>query len=121
MKKLSITKVTEEQIVFSDYSYISFYHTPDCCEDNYADFCQLDDIARASEYTLPLQFEKCEGGFRFGDKYRMFFVPCYSAQNGYYSDQVDIYYSTPVTRNDGNIVKWVTKQVLDVECEWLMC
>ena len=121
MKKLGIIKVTEEKIVFSDDSYISFYHEPDCCEDNYADFCQLDDIARASVYTLPLKFESCEGGFRFGDKYRMFFVPCYSAQNGYYSSDIDVYYSTPVRRDDGNIETWVTKHVLNTECEWLMC
>ena len=32
-------------------------------------------------------------GFRFGDNQAMFFVPCYSEQNGYYSSDVDIYYN----------------------------
>ena len=119
MKKVSIIKVTEEQIVFSDYSYIFCSHEQDCCENNYADFLQIDDLAKVCTYLLPLRFESCEGGFRFGNKYRLFFVPCYSVQNGYYSSDIDVYYSTPVTREDGNIETWVTKHVLNTDGEWI--
>ena len=38
--------------------------------------------------------ENNDFGFRFGsDHVNMFFVPCYSVQNGYYNSAVDIYYN----------------------------
>lgn len=41
-----------------------------------------------------MRFEFVDGsGFRFGDNRMMHFVPCYSDQNGYYSDEIDIYYN----------------------------
>lgn len=94
MKTVKITSITDEAIEFSDGSRITFDHEQDCCEWNYADFEQLDDLARAYTFQLPLRFEAIKGsGFRFGDSRRMFFVPCYSEQNGYYTDEIDIYYS----------------------------
>lgn len=93
-KKIKITSITDERITFSDNSCITFDHDQDCCEYNYADFEQLDSIARAHRFQLPLRFEAVEGsGFRFGDESRMYFVPCYSEQNGYYTDEIDIYYT----------------------------
>lgn len=90
--EVTITEVTDEYIKFSNGSKITFDHEQDCCEYNYADFEQLDDLARNATFTLPLSFEESDYGFRFGNEYKMFFVPCYSEQNGYYSNDVDIYF-----------------------------
>lgn len=89
-----ITIINNEKIKFSDGSIITFDHPQDCCEWNYADFEQLDDIARNYEFKGEMLFEDVdESGFKFGDSRRMFFVPCYSEQNGYYTDEIDIYYN----------------------------
>jgi hypothetical protein len=92
MKKIKIVEVGEERLVFSDGVDIYSFHEPDCCEYNYADFSQIDDIAKEWEFIHPIIFERCEYGFRFGNKNKMVFVPCYSNQSGYYSYSVDIYY-----------------------------
>ena len=92
--KRKIYEVTDEYVVFSDGSIITFNHDQDCCEDNYADFNQLDDLARSYTFCGKMLFEAVENsGFKFGDSRRMFFVPCYSEQNGYYTDEIDIYYN----------------------------
>lgn len=91
---MKIVKVNDEAIIFDNGNEITFEHCADCCEWNYADFKQLDDIARATEFDPNLKFEMVEGsGFRFGNKNKMFFVPCYSEQNGYYSSDLEIYYN----------------------------
>lgn len=104
-----IKDVTEDMILFDDGAKITFYHKQNCCEWNYADFEQLDDIARMTDFdTDNMVFEEVEdAGFRFGNENKMFFVPCYSYQNGYYSANVDILYNE--------------KQVLDVYCEERFC
>lgn len=90
---MKIIEITDESIIFEDKSCITFDHDQDCCEYNYADFNQLDDLARSHDYKFPLKFEAIEdSGFKFGDDSFMAFVPCYSEQNGYYSADVDIYY-----------------------------
>lgn len=84
---------TEGQYIYFDNGYtLSADHEPDCCECNYADFDQINDLARAYDFDVnSIQINKFEGsGFTFGDGYRQFFVPCYSEQNGYYSDDIDI-------------------------------
>lgn len=88
-----ILEATSEHILFSDGTEITYDHNQDCCENNYADFEQIDDIARSTIFdTDKLRYEPVDGyGFRFGNEGNMFFVPCYSKQNGYYSDEVDIY------------------------------
>ena len=90
-----ITLVNDEEILFSDGSKITFEHIKDCCEYNIADFSQLDDIARSTEFdTSNMIFEAVpDSGFRFGNPNKMFFVPCYSYQNGYYSDEIDILFN----------------------------
>lgn len=90
-----ITEVNSEMILFEDGSKITFDHDQDCCEDNYADFEQIDDIAKNTDFdTNNMLFESVDGsGFRFGNENKMFFVPCYSDQNGYYTDLIDIYYN----------------------------
>lgn len=52
----------------------------------------MDDIAREATFVGNLDFEIIPGcGFKFGNKpYNMYFVPCYSMQDGYYSSDVDI-------------------------------
>ena len=89
---MRIKEITSEHILFDNGNYITFWHCPDCCEENYADFSQLDSEASDYDFDEDLKFEIVpEAGFRFGDK-RMFFIPCYSDQNGYYSDDVEISY-----------------------------
>lgn len=93
MEKVTIKEITSGAIVFSNGDKITYDHESDCCEWNFADFEQLDDIARTCTFTLPLQFKVCGYGFTFGDARHMFFVPCYSYQNGYYTNECDIYYN----------------------------
>ena len=101
---MKIKDVTEIAIIFDNGDEITFDHYQECCEDNYADFKQIDTIGKEHDYSAPLRFEKVDGyGFRFGDGQLMTFIPCYSDQNGYYSSDVDIYYKG--------------KQVLNLECE----
>ena len=90
---MKIKEVTDEAICFDNGNTIVYNHDQDCCEWNYADFEQLDDMALNYDFDEKLIFEKIDGsGFRFGDKKVMFFVPCYSCQNGYYSSDIDIHY-----------------------------
>lgn len=91
---MKIIKVDNYSITFDNEMKLTSFHAPDCCEYNYADFSQLDDIALDVEFDLPLEFEGMGYGFRFGNKpSKMFFIPCYSEQNGYYSDSVDIIFN----------------------------
>lgn len=90
---MRILKITEDFIEFDNGKRVEFYHCCDCCEINYADFEQLDSLARDVDFSEPLVFEECDYGFRFGNPpINMFFVPCYSMQNGYYSNELDIWY-----------------------------
>lgn len=82
-----------EQVVrFDNGWFMDSYHCQDCCEYNYADFEQIDDLARAYDFDPEsMQMYPVEdSGFTFGDGRRLFFVPCYSEQNGYYSSDIDI-------------------------------
>lgn len=102
---MKIIKITDDSILFDNGSEITFDHDQDCCENNYADFSQLEESALNCEFPENLTFEKVErSGFRFGGVGTfMFFVPCYSDQNGYYSSDIDIYFNK--------------KKVLNFECE----
>lgn len=93
MARCKIKEITEDHILFEDGTTITYDHEQDCCEHNWADFEQLDDIARYYPFdTDALIFEAVEGaGFRFGNKNNLFFIPCYSDQNGYYTDRICIY------------------------------
>lgn len=100
---MKIVNVDRDGIYFDNGNRITCYHFPDCCEYNYADFEQIDDLARQAEFDENLIFKSLEGfGFRFGNEDKMFFIPCYSEQNGWYSCDIKIYY------ND--------VEVLNVEC-----
>ena len=89
---MKIKEVNTNYILFDNGSRITFDHEQDCCETNYADFEQLEDLALEYEFENDLIFEVVpENGFRFGSKGTpMFFIPCYSDQNGYYSSGVMI-------------------------------
>lgn len=92
---MKIKRIDEECILFDDGSRITYDHTQDCCEYNYADFPQIDEESIYDiVFDKNLRFESVEyAGFRFGSNpTQMVFVPCYSAQNGYYSADIDIYY-----------------------------
>ena len=104
---MKIHKVTYHAIQFDNGKAIEFEHCAECYERNYADFQQvIENNSDILDYDFEenLIFEKCDNGFRFGDSKRMFFVPCYSEQDGYYSTDVDIYY-------DGN-------HVLNTDCDY---
>ena len=92
---MKIKEVNENMILFDNGNSITFDHRQDCCEQNYTDFEQLDDIARTVKFERPIEFQACEGqGFLFGNRPgKMFFVPCYSCQNGFYSDEITIIYN----------------------------
>lgn len=90
---MRIVEISEDAIRFDGGHSITFCHDIDCYEENYADFEQIDDIARAATFTHPLQFEAVDGsGFRFGNENNMHFVPCYSYQSGYYTSDISIFY-----------------------------
>lgn len=92
---MKIIEVKDDYIGFDNGSKITFDHSQDCCEYNYADFKQIEKQALDTTFDEELIFEEVEGsGFRFGSKgTHMFFIPCYSDQNGYYSSDVDIYFN----------------------------
>lgn len=93
---MKILRVEEERIIFDNGDTITFSHEQDCCEWNYADFSILTPnvINYDFDFSYPLQFEKIdELGFKFGSNGRWIFIPCYSEQNGYYTSEIDIYYT----------------------------
>jgi hypothetical protein len=92
---MKIAEINNHHILFDNGNKITFTHYQDCCEHNYADFEQLDDLARNAKFDSRLDFEAINNcGFRFGNKpNNMHFVPCYSEQNGYYTREIDIYYN----------------------------
>lgn len=74
---MKIKEVNTNYILFDNGSRITFDHEQDCCETNYADFEQLEDLALEYEFENDLIFEVVpENGFRFGSKGTpMFFIP----------------------------------------------
>ena len=91
---MKIKTVCEDYIEFDTGDKITFDHEQDCCERNFADFMSIDDLALLWEFEKPLIFEAIErAGFRFGNPGKMVFVPCYSYQNGYYTEEIDIYFN----------------------------
>lgn len=93
---MKIKRVEENKIIFDNGDTITFGHEQDCCEYNYADFLYLtpNDINFNFNFQYPLQFEAIEElGFKFGSNGRWIFIPCYSEQNGYYTTDIDIYFT----------------------------
>lgn len=93
---MRIERVTDEAIIFDNGNKITFDHDRDCCEWNYADFSILNKNVINYDYDFKedLDFIAVEEmGFKFGSDGKWIFIPCYSDQNGYYSDDIDIYYN----------------------------
>ena len=98
---MKIKEVTDEHILFDNGNTITFEHDRDCCEENFADFMILkeNNVNYGFDFDDELTFEFIdEMGFRFGseDSYGVthwIFIPCYSVQNGYYSNDINILYN----------------------------
>lgn len=100
--KMKIVNYTHEKIEFDDGSYLCHEHDQVCCEDNYADFEQIEKSALNHDFDKEtFRLISNEYGFRFGDKNRTFFIPCYSEQNGCYGTDVSIFYRD---RDDKNVL-----------------
>ena len=66
-RTMKIVSVTEKAITFSNGKKITWDHSRDCCEYNYADFEQIDDQGRhAVYYENELVFEAVERSFTWG-------------------------------------------------------
>lgn len=110
---MKIVRVDYYGICFDNGDAIRDEHYADCCERNYADYKQIEPEALDTEFEYPIKLQVCEYGFRFGNlNGKMFFVPCYSEQNGYYSRMIDVIYSN----KNGKII-----EKLKTECEWKDC
>jgi hypothetical protein len=116
---MRIKEVNEEKIIFDNGNYIWFDHDQDCCEWNYADFLNLtkQNIFYNYDFDTELEFEFIEGmGFRFGSNGHWIFIPCYSEQNGYYTDEIDIYYYSHKATKERN-----NKPYLHGICQFVYC
>ncbi|MBO7692091.1 MAG: hypothetical protein J6T10_05575 [Methanobrevibacter sp.] len=106
---MRIKEINDYYILFDNGGILTYSHEQDCCENNYADFKAIDDIAKACEFNEFLIFEEVAGsGFRFGNVGKMVFVPCYSEQNGYYSSMIEIIYN-------GERVTWVECELIEYD------
>ena len=97
---VKISRIEEDYIEFNDGRKITF-RNDEMWARNYAAFSALKDCGvqhvKFNTKDKDIQFEKAANhGFRFGDGIMMFFVPCYSEQNGYYSCDLDILFDGQV-------------------------
>ena len=84
---------SEACIIFSNGKVIYTSHPQDCCEKVYAAVEEIDPLAYTYEFEEPLTFESVEGfGFRFGNPGQMVSVPCYDIQDGWYNDDLYVFY-----------------------------
>ena len=94
---MKILDIREDCIIFDNGNKISYSYESDSWEENYALFSAIDSIALNYEFESNLRFEYVDkSGFRFGDSRRMFFIPCYSFNNGYYTDILNILYNNKI-------------------------
>lgn len=79
-------KINEKGIVFDNGTQITDYHNQECCESVYADWKQIEELFRNSEFD-DIKIEGVKGsGFRLNG----FFVPCYNIQTGYYDSDLKL-------------------------------
>lgn len=80
---------TDNLIVLNDGTEIVGAHSQDCCEYNYADMAALEDTTFFDQVKTSdgILFDCSDYGFAMSG----YFVPCYSIQNGYYSNDISIF------------------------------
>lgn len=101
---MKILYANEERIMFDNGKSINFFRELDRHEIYYADFEHLEKAAFKEDFKEPLIFREVpKAGFWFGNKGKMYYIPCYGNDNGE-SAYIDIYY--------GN-----TKVIDDMECK----
>lgn len=101
IQKIQNDKYNNLELIFTNGKKITYYHCQDCCEDVYAAFDEIEEVAMEHEFHEPLIFESVKDyGFRFGNKEYMVSVPCYNIQNGYYSDDLEIKYGMETVIED---------------------
>jgi len=101
-EKVKISKVDDEGIIFTDGSQLGSYHDQDCCEHVYANW---EDIKGETPDIWFMGFS-IEGVSGSGLNillypntlnkyiYIRLFVPCYNHQNGYYSSNLALIYTS---------------------------
>ena len=128
---MKIKNITQKDIELTNDKKLTYHHDQDCCGYNYADFPIL------RTYNLSVKTGKtidifdvefpdtlaelfaggvAEGGFNIrsnsGD---LFFIPCYSDQNGYYSTDLFITLSGDKWCNDDdetlNVSNYVEERI----------
>ena len=102
---MKIKEITEKYIEFDNGNKIEFYYDEHGHAYNFADFKNVDSTAWDTEFDEELIFEDIDdvydnpNGFGFGfgsENTPMFFIPCYSLQNGLYDNFVKILYDGKV-------------------------
>ena len=88
--KIKPLKYDDETLSFDDGSFVAFNQHVNTYSWNYPDFTSLDDTGFFESEFDHIHLEEYSGGFRING----FAVNCYSDQNGYYSNDVDIFYYT---------------------------
>lgn len=76
----------DEIMRFTDGSYVEASHSPDWCEHNYADWSSLDDTDFYDRDFDDIIIGKYDYGFHING----YPINCYSEQNGYYSNDLDV-------------------------------
>ena len=97
---VSLTGIDEDGLYFSDGSKIGDQHSQSWCEYVYADWKSVETEIHTRDGITGMVFAGVEGsGMRIATLYEngtveMAFLPCYNEQNGYYSDNLELYYTT---------------------------
>lgn len=110
---MKINSWNDQLILFSDGSTITYDYEQECCEVNYADFSVLEMFYNDEEF-IDFTIEYAEDGFLLillgvglVPHAKKIFIPCYSEQNGYYSNNITVY----AEHSDGSV------DIMGVICE----
>lgn len=110
MSLARVIKVTEDEILFDTGDKITYSHEQDCCENNYADFLQVEDELYRETFECIRVVPVDKYGFilfpYLKNDYGIF-IPCYSEQNGYYTSDISIYV------NDKPVINFNCKEVIE--------
>lgn len=124
---MKIKKIAYDCITFDNKKEMTFHHEQDCCEHNYADFPIL------KTYNLSVKTGKQiniydidfpdtlaelfgggvkDGGFNIKSKKGdLFFIPCYSDQNGYYTTELFITLKNDWEEETLNVSNFVNERI----------